>query len=86
MSQTFKEYCLKLQTEVDAIGQQAETDIRFDHLRAFNFGRSLERIEQVRGRLWLRVRWLLLGAALGMGLAAVYLQVFLSGRTLWMMR
>jgi hypothetical protein len=82
MSPTFEEYCRELRTEVDAIEQQAEADVRFDHLRAFNFGRSLGRMEQARDHLWLRVRWLLLGAAVGVAVAAVNLQVLLYARIL----
>ena len=40
------------------------------------------RIEHARDAFWLRVRWLLLGAAVGVTLAAVYLQIFLSERIL----
>jgi hypothetical protein len=82
MSTTFEEYCRKLQAEVDSIEQQAEADVRLDHLRAFNLGRSLERIEQSRGNRWLRVRWWLFGAAFGVSAAGVYLHVVLSARIL----
>ena len=49
---------------------------------AFNFGRSVGRMENARDAFWLRVRWVLLGAAVGVTLAAVYLQLFLSERIL----
>jgi hypothetical protein len=82
MSQTFENYCRKLRREADALALEAEARSRFEHLHAFNFGRSLERIEHARDAFWLRVRWLLLGAAVGVTLAAVYLQVFQSARIL----
>ncbi len=80
MSPTDEDYCRKLRTEADALGSEAEAHSRFDHLHAFNFGRCMGRIEHARDAFWLRVHWLLLGAAVGVTLAAVYLQIFLSER------
>jgi len=82
MSPTFEDYCRKLQPEADAQALKAEAHSRLDNLHAFNFGRSVGRIENARDAFWLRVRWLLLGAAVGVTLAAVYLQIFLSERIL----
>ena len=82
MSPTFDDYCRKLQKEVDLTAQEAEADARFDHLHAFNFGRSVGRIENARDHFWLRVRWLLVGAAVGVTLGAVWIQIFLSQRIL----
>jgi hypothetical protein len=78
MKQTFEDYCRQLKTEADALAQEAEMQSRFDHLQAFNFGRTVGRIERAHAALWLRVRWLLLGAAAGVTLGAV--GVFLSVR------
>lgn len=82
MSQTFEEW--KLQTEADVLTLEAEAHSGFDHLHAFNFGRFVGRIEYARDTFGLRVRWLLWGAAVGVTLAAIYLQVFLSERILQM--
>jgi CheY-like chemotaxis protein len=73
-----EEYCLKLETEADAIGRQAEGDARSGHLHAFNCGRSLGRMELSGDQLGLRVRWLLFGAAAGLVIAGILLQVFRS--------
>jgi len=86
MSQTFEDYCRKLQREADALAREAEVHSRFDHLHAFNFGRSLGRLENSRGAMGLRVRWLLLGAAVGVTLAAVYFQILLSERVLQLVK
>jgi hypothetical protein len=79
MSQTFEDYCRKL---VDPTAQEADADARFDHLHAFNFGRFVGRIENACDHFWLRVRWLLLGAAVGVTLGAAWIQIFLSQRIL----
>ncbi len=82
MSPTFEEYCRKLQIEVDALAQKAEVQSCFDHLRAFNFGHSMARIEYARDVFWLRVRWLLLGAAVSMIVTAVHFHILLSSHIL----
>jgi hypothetical protein len=78
MSETVEEAPRELPGEVDAIVPQVGAVARFDHLYAFNFGRSLGRMEMARDLLWLSLRWLLFGAAVGIFLAAVYLQLFLN--------
>jgi hypothetical protein len=82
MPQIFEDCSRKLPTEGDALARRAEAPSRVDHLLAFNFGRSVGRMENARDTFWLRVRWLLLGAAVGVTVAAVYLQNFLSQRIL----
>ena len=82
MAQTFADYCRLLQTEADAIAHEAEVHSFLDHLHAFNFGRTVGRLEITRDYFWLRVRWLLLGTAVGIAVAAFYLQVSLSERIL----
>jgi hypothetical protein len=79
MSQNIKKPILP---EVDALAPRAEAHACFDHLHAFNFGRSVQRMENARDAFWVRLRWLLLGAAVGVTLSAVYLQIFLSERIL----
>jgi hypothetical protein len=80
MSQTFEDW--KLQTEADPRALEAEAHTRFDHLHAFTFGRSVGRIEHAREVFGLRVRWLLWGAAVGLTLAAAFLQILQSERIL----
>ena len=86
MSETIKESRLKLPKQVAVFGQQREAGTNLDHLRAFNFGRSLGRIETARDHSWLCFQWLLFGAAVGVVLAAVYLQLFLNARILQIAR
>jgi len=45
--------------EAEALSQ------RDDHLRAFNFGRMIQRTEHNRRGAWLRTGWLLAGLAIG---------------------
>jgi hypothetical protein len=82
MLQTFEDYCRRLRAEGDKASPEAEGCDRFSHLHAFNFGRSVARLEHAREVYWVRVRWLLLGTAVGVTLAAACLQIFLSGRVL----
>lgn len=82
MSQTFEDYCRRLRAEADNRAEEAEGAVRFNHLHAFNFGRSVARLEHARDVFWVRVRWLLFGAAMGVTVAAVYLQIFVSERVL----
>jgi hypothetical protein len=86
MSETIKESRRKLPKQVAIFGQQIEAGINLDHLQAFSFGRSLGRIEMARDHSWLCFRWLLFGAAVGVVLAAVYLQLFLNARILQIAR
>ena len=82
MSQTFEDYCGKLQKEVDALSHEASPNSSFclDHRHAFNFGRIVGRMENARPAFWYRVRWLLLGAAVGLAFAAACLDIFLMER------
>jgi hypothetical protein len=79
MSQIFRK---NIFTEAHAHTPKAEAHACFDHFLAFNFGRSVQRMENARHAFWLRVRWLLWGTAIGVALAAVYLQMFGSDRVL----
>ena len=82
MAQDIAIYCQSLQAKADKITQNGEGAMRFNHLQAFNFGRSVARLEHARHAFWLRVRWLLMGAAVGVTFAALYFHVFASGRVL----
>jgi hypothetical protein len=77
--QTFDQYCDELRAEAARIGEEAEMRARCEHLRAFNFGRSVQRLEDCHHHFWLRVCWLLLGLAMGSALVAACLQSFGSG-------
>jgi CheY-like chemotaxis protein len=70
------EYRRELESKVDAMERQAEIDACSGHLHAFNFGRTLARIELSREQMWLRARWLLFGAAAGVAIATILAQVF----------
>lgn len=82
MPPTFEDYCQKLQNEADARAREAEAHSALVHLHAFNFGRSVGRMESARNQSALRLRWLLLGAAAGIAVVALCLQIFLSERIL----
>jgi len=81
MKQTFEQYCRQLSGEADQLAQEAELRDCLDHLEAFNFGRAVQRLDGVQHGLsaqagfWVRVRWLLVGVAIGAALAAVFAQV-----------
>jgi CheY-like chemotaxis protein len=77
-----EEYCRNLEMEADAIARQAEIDARVNHLEAFNFGRSLARLENARAALRLRILWLLFGAAAGLIIATLYFQAHLNPQIL----
>ncbi len=83
MSETFEQ---NMPTQGDAPARQADAHARAAHLHAFNFGRSVGRMESAREAFWTRVRWLAWGAAAGVTLAALYLQIFLSERILHLAR
>ncbi len=80
LTHTFEDYCQRLRAEAEDLALQAEMPARIGHLHAFNFGRAVARMEQAHNAFWLRVRWLLLGAAVGVTIAAVYLQIVLNER------
>ena len=79
MSQMSEDYSQRLGMETAALGREEGALACFNHLHAFYFGRAVARREQAEETFWLHVRWLSLGAAVGMTLAAVYLQTFLRG-------
>lgn len=47
-----------------------------EHLSAFNFGRAVQHLEDAQHDLWVRVRWLLIGVALGATFAAGLIHVW----------
>ena len=82
MPPTFEDYCRRLQREADARTREADGEACSHHLQAFNFGRTVGRMEIARHTFGRRLRWLLCGVAVGVVLAAVSLQIFLSERVM----
>jgi hypothetical protein len=79
MSKTFKDHRQELPMEDDVLAQEAESPTCIENLRAFTFNRSVGRLEISRRHFWQRVRWMLLGAAVGSAIGAAYPQVVLGG-------
>jgi hypothetical protein len=79
---TVKGYFKSLEAQTEDPVQGLEATDGLGHLHTFNFGRSVGRIEQAHDNFFLRIRWLLLGAALGLAFAAMCLQIWLSERIL----
>lgn len=79
MHQTFDQYCEELKTKSIQITDEAEMRARYEHLWAFNFGRSIQRLEDSQRHFWLRVCWLLMGLGMGAALVAGYLQIVGGG-------
>jgi len=82
----FDEYRRDLESKVVAMERQVELDACSGHLHAFNFGRALAQIELSREQTWLRIRWLMLGAAAGVALVTILVQVTIHPRALSMFR
>jgi hypothetical protein len=79
VKQTFEDYCQQLSGQAAQLAQEAEVRECFEHLSAFNFGRTVQRLEDARQDFWVRVRWLLIGAAVGAAFAAALIQVLGAG-------
>lgn len=82
MSLPFEDCCPQATAKLDPVASEAGAASCLDHLYAFNLGRMVGRMENDRDARCLRVRWLLWGAAVGVTLAAVFLQFFLIERIL----
>jgi len=65
MKQTFEEYRFEVEENAERFAQTQETHNQEDHLRAFNLGRMVERIQNPRRRARRPVRWLLAGLVIG---------------------
>jgi hypothetical protein len=82
MKQTFEQYCQQLSAEAAQLSQEVEMRESIEHLGAYNSGRAVQRLEDVQhdlsaqAGLWVRVRWLLIGVAIGAAFAAVFVQVW----------
>ncbi len=75
MRPTFEEYCLELHEKAEQLAQEAEMRARVDHLRTFNFSRSVQRLEYAQHGFWQRLFWMVMGAALVVAMAAGYIHV-----------
>ena len=79
MHQAFEQHCEEVRAKAAQLGEETEMRARFEHLRAFNFGRSIQQLENSHHEFRMRMCWLLLGAVMGAALVAGYLHVL--GRT-----
>jgi len=67
----FEEDCSVTGPEPDPAEATAMEE-RLAHLRAFNFGRTVQRLEQSRRNAWSRFCWLLAGLLMGVAVSRVY--------------
>ncbi len=65
MRQTLEEYCRDVNANAERFAREEVICQRIDHLRAFNFGRMMQRVENSRREARQRVRCLLLGLVMG---------------------
>ncbi len=79
MKQTFEDYCQELSGQAQRLAQEVEMRECLEHLSAFNFGRAVQHLEDARHDFWVRVRWLLIGVAIGGTFAAGYIRVLGAG-------
>jgi hypothetical protein len=79
MKQTFEDYRRAVTAEAECRAHDAEERAYSDHVQAFNFGRTVQRLEGATRHFWLRLVWLLIGAAIGAVLAAAVVQSFGTG-------
>jgi hypothetical protein len=73
--QAFDQYCEELRARAAQLADETEMRARVEHLRAFNFGRSIQHLEDSQHDFWMRLCWLLLGVAMGAALVAGCLHV-----------
>ncbi len=66
MKQTFEEYRHEVLENAEWFAQREEVRERENHLRAYNLGRMVERIQNHQTRARWPVPWLLVGLVIGM--------------------
>jgi hypothetical protein len=76
VKQTFEDYCQELSGKAEELAQEVEMRERLEHLSAFSFGRAVQRLGDAQHDYWVRVRWLLVGAAIGATFAAGFIQAW----------
>jgi hypothetical protein len=72
MMQAPEDYYQEVEERAQKFVQAQEMRERNDHLRAFHFGRMVQRVENSRHDTWRRVGWLLAGLAIGVAFGRVY--------------
>jgi hypothetical protein len=65
MKPTLEEYCRSVDEQAARIAREEAHSHINEHLRAFNFGRMTQRVENARNGAWLQLGWLLAGTLLG---------------------
>ena len=72
MKQTTDEYYREVVARAEEAARLAEVEQRLEHLRSFNFGRTVQRIQNSRYDRWQRVGWLVVGLAIGLACGRLY--------------
>jgi hypothetical protein len=72
MKQTTDEYYREVVARAEEAARLAEVEQRLEHLRSFNFGRTVQRIQNSRYDRWQRVGWLVVGLAIGLACGRIY--------------
>jgi hypothetical protein len=66
MRQALEDYCREVDEKAERFAREEVICRQSEHLRAFNFGRMIQRVENSRRDLWLRVGCLLAGLVIGL--------------------
>jgi hypothetical protein len=72
MNQTMIDYCREIEEKAELFAQEEERRRRLDHIRAFNFGRMVQRTQTTLGDVALRIGWLIAGVCIGLVCSRVY--------------
>lgn len=72
MRQTLEDYCHEVDKKAERFAREEVTCRQSEHLRAFNFGRTIQRVENSRRDAWLRVGFLLAGLVIGVACGRAY--------------
>ena len=72
----FEDDCCVTGPESEMAADVKAMQERLAHLRAFNFGRTVQRLEQSRRNAWSRLCWLLAGLLMGVAGSRVYVDYF----------
>jgi hypothetical protein len=65
INRRFEDYTRELDAQAEQAAEIEEMNRRAAHFRAFDFGRTVQRMESSRHQAWQRVGWLLLGLVIG---------------------
>jgi len=72
MKQALQDYYHEVEERAQKVVQAEEMRERDEHLRAFHFGRMVQRVENSRHNAWRHAGWLLAGLAIGVTFGRVY--------------